>query len=178
MAKRQFILTEPEINELRRAEGQTEDVQELRRLQAVRLYGEGKPVQEILNMVGGSWRSLMDWCQRYRAEGIAGLASKHQGQNAAKITRQQRRDLGEKLRQYRPDQVIPAEIRISQGQFWTISDLKIMVKEWYGVTYQSETSYRNLLHTSRFSQQKPESRYRHRPDDLTVAEFEAEVEKR
>lgn len=55
MAKRQFILTEPEINELRWAEGQTEDVQELKRLQAVRLYGEGKPAQEILDVVGGSW---------------------------------------------------------------------------------------------------------------------------
>jgi putative transposase len=178
MAKRQFILTKRESNELRRAEVEANNVQELRRLQAVRLYGEGKPVQEILNMVGGSWRSLMDWCQRYRAEGIAGLASKYQGQNAAKVTHQQRRELAEKLRQYRPDQVIPAEIRISQGKFWTISDLKIVVKEWYGVTYQSDTSYRNLLHTSRFSLQMPESRYRHRPDDLTVAEFEAEVEKK
>ena len=177
MAKRQFVLTEQERNELRRAESQTDKVADLRRLQAVRLYGEGKPVQEIRDVVGGSWRSLMVWCQRYRAEGVTGLASKYQGQNAAKLTRQQRRDLVEKLNQYRPDQVIPPEIRISQGQFWTLSDLKVMVQEWYGVTYQSDTSYRNLFHTSRFSLQKPESRYRHRPDDLTVADFEAEVEK-
>jgi transposase len=178
MAKRQFILTEQESNELRRAEGQTEKVQELRRLQAVRLYGEGKPVQEILDMVGGSWRALMEWCQSYRAEGVAGLASKYQGQNAAKLTRDQRSDLAERLNQYRPDQVIPTDIRLSQGKFWTVSDLKIVVEEWYGVTYQSDTSYRNLLHTSRFSLQQPESRYRHRPDDLTVADFEAEVEKK
>jgi transposase len=178
MAKRQFILTEQEINKLRQAEGQTENVQELRRLQAVRLYGEGKPVQEIMDVVGGSWRALMDWCHRYREEGVAGLASKYQGQNAAKLTGQQRGDLAERLNQYRPDQVIPAEMRLSQGKFWTISDLKIVVKEWYGVVYQSDTSYRSLLHTCRFSRQKPESRYRHRPDDLTVAEFEAEVEKK
>jgi transposase len=93
------------------------------------------------------------------------------------MTGQQRSDLAEKLRQYRPDQVMSAEIRVSHGQFWTISDLKVVVEEWYGVTYQSDTSYRNLLHASRFSLHKPESRYRHRPDDLTVADFEAEVEK-
>jgi transposase len=178
MAKRQFILTEQEINELRRAEAETDNVQELRRLRAVRLYGEGKPVQAILDVVGGSWRSLMNWCQQYRAAGTPGLASKYQGQNAAKMTSQQRSDLAEKLKQYRPDQVIPAEIRVSHGQFWTISDLKVVVEEWYGVSYQSDTSYRSLLHASRFSLQKPESRYRHRPDDLTVADFEAEVGKK
>ena len=178
MAKRQFILTEQESNELRRAEAETSNTQELRRLQGVRLYGEGKPVADILDVIGGSWRSLMEWCQRYRAEGIAGLASKYQGQNAAKMTQEQRTDLAEKINQYRPGQVIVAEIRESKGQFWTISDLKIVVEEWYGVTYQSETSYRSLLHACRFSLQKPESCYRHRPDDLTVVEFEAEIEKK
>ena len=53
MAKRQFILTEQEINELRRAEAETDNVQELRRLQAVRLYGEGEPVRAGLNRKRG-----------------------------------------------------------------------------------------------------------------------------
>ena len=178
MAKRQFNLTEQESNELRRAEAQTSKTQELRRLQGVRLYGEGKPVSDILDVTGVSWRTLMNWCNRYRVEGVAGLASKHRGQNASKVTSEQRANLSDRLKQARPDEIIPPDKRVSKGQFWTVSDLKIVVEEWYGVTYQSDTSYRQLLHSSRFSLQKPESRYRHRPDDLTVAEFEDEVEKK
>ena len=52
MAKRQFELTEPEIGALRQAEQQTRDVHELRRLQAVRLYGRGISTREIANVVG------------------------------------------------------------------------------------------------------------------------------
>lgn len=178
MAKRQFILTEREINELRRAEAQTRDRREGKRLQAVRMYGEGRPTREIEEVLGCSWRALMDWAQRYRVEGVRGLASKYDGQNAAKLTGTQRREVAEKLHQYRPDQIIPPELRLHQGQFWTVSDLKIAVEKWYGVTYQSDTSYRSLLHASRFSLQQPEGRYRSRPDDLTVADFEAKLEKK
>lgn len=178
MAKRNFELTEAQINELRRAETQTSKVRELKRLQAVRLYGEGRSTVEIEAIVGCSWRALMDWRQRYKEEGVDGLKSKWQGQNAAKLRKEQRAELKEKLHQYRPEQAIAPEIRISQGRFWTISDLKIVVAEWYGVSYQSETSYRTLLHQCMFSLQVPERRYRSRPDDWTVAEFEAELEKK
>ena len=178
MAKRQFILTETEVNDLRRAEDQTANVRELKRLQAVRLYGTGQPMGEIEALLGCSWRALMDWVQRYRAEGGSGLGSKYTGQNAARLSREQRQAIADKLNHYRPDQLMAPVLRLSQGQFWTVSDLKIMVEEWYGVSYQSDTSYRSLLHASRFSLQQPESRYRSRPDDLTVADFEAELEKK
>jgi transposase len=178
MAKRQFILTEQEVRDFIRAESETGDVRELKRLQAVRLYGQGQPTSEIQSVTGCSWRALMDWVRRYREEGLAGLKSQWQGQNAAKLTSEQRRDLKKRLHQYRPDQVIPAEARISRGQFWTVSDLKIVVQEWYAVTYQSDTSYRSLLHESGFSLQRPASRYRSRPDEQTVADFEAELEKK
>jgi transposase len=178
MAKREFELAKAEINELLRAERQTDDVRELKRLQAIRLYGEGHKTSEIEAIVGCSWRALMAWCRRYRKEGVKGLKSNWQGQNAAKLKGEQRAELKEKLKQYRPDQVIAPEIRTSQGRFWTVSDLKIVVTEWYGVSYQSETSYRSLLHQCRLSLQVPESRYRSRPDDWTVAEFEAKLEKK
>jgi len=178
MAKRNFELTKAKINELRRAETQTSNVRELKRLQAVRLYGEGYSVDEIASMVGSSRRALMGWCQRYRKEGIEGLKPKWQGQNAAKLKSEQRAELKEKLHQYRPEQVIAPEIRISQGRFWTISDLKIVVAKWYGVSYQSDTSYRTLFHQCMFSLQVPERCYRSRPDDWTIAEFEAELEKK
>jgi len=178
MAKRQFILNEEEQKALRRAEGQTEDAREMKRLQAVRLYGTGYAVSEILNVTGSSWRALMDWCQAYRGSGVDGLKSKWQGANALKLSRAQRTDLKNRLDQYRPDQVIAPELRISQGQFWTVSDLRIVVHEWYDVTYQCRDSYVTLLHECRFSQQQTARVYRSQPDARVIADFEAELEKK
>jgi transposase len=79
------------------------------------------------------------------------------------------------LHQYSPDQVLPPDVRISSGKFWTVSDLQIAIQRWYNVTYQSDNSYRTLLQSSRFSLQRTENRYRSRPDEATIAEFEAEL---
>ena len=80
MAKRQFVLDEAEQNELRRAEGQTQEARELKRLQAVRLYGSGYAVSDITEVTGCSWRALMDWRAAYRTNGPGGLKSKWQGE--------------------------------------------------------------------------------------------------
>ena len=178
MAKRQFTLTEQEIYSLQRAEDTTQDVRELKRLQAVRLYGSGQAVEMIQEAVGCSWRALMDWCRSYREHGEDGLKSQWQGDNALKLARDQRADLKVRLEQYQPDQVLPADIRVSQGEFWTVSDLKTVVYQWYGVTYQSDSSYRTLLHECGLSQQKTEPQYRSRPSQQVVADFEAELEKK
>ena len=178
MAKRQFVLDEVEQNELRRAEGQTQNVRELKRLQAVRLYGSGYTVSTIIELTGCSWRALMDWCATYQADGSNGLKSKWQGENALKLSRVQRAELKGRLAQYRPDQVIEAEMRVSQGQFWTVSDLMVVVERWYGVSYGCRLSYVRLLHECHFSQQQTEPVYRSQPDQRTVADFEAGLEKK
>jgi hypothetical protein len=51
MAKRQFQLTDDERQAFEQAERQTRDANELRRLQAVRLYGSGVPTPDIRHMV-------------------------------------------------------------------------------------------------------------------------------
>src|SRR3989304_5230606 len=126
MRTRSFTLTEREIKAFQRAEDAMQNVRELKRLQAVRLYGTGQPVQMIQTVTGCSWRALMDWCQAYRERGLDGLKSHWQGKNALKLTREQRADLKARLDRYHPHQVLSPEGRLSQGQFWTVSDLKIV----------------------------------------------------
>jgi transposase len=178
MAKRQFTLTDEEITKFKRTEDRLQDARELKRVQVVRLYGTGHSVAAISELTGCSWRALMDWCQAYRQSGLDGLKSKWQGDNALKLSREQRTELKEKLHGYRPDQLLSPEVRISQGAFWTISDLTLVVERWYGVRYHSETSYRRLLHECGFSQQQSTTQYRSRPNDQVVADFEAELEKK
>lgn len=178
MGKRQFELSEAEQRAFEQAEWQTRDAYELRRLQAVRLYGRGVATAEIERVLNCSDRRIREWSQKYQAKGLAGLKSGWQGENALKLSRRQRADLKDRLEKYRPEQVIGEAMRISRGQFWTVSDLQIVIQQWYGVSYRSWDSYRRLLHECRLSYQQTENAYRSRSDDLTVAEFEAELEKK
>jgi transposase len=178
MAKRQFHLSEQELAQIEQAEAQTRDAHELRRLQAVRLYGSGTERRTIETLVGCTERSIRKWAQTYQQAGLAGLQSHWQGENALKLSREQRADLKRRLHTYRPDQVIAPDVRISQGQFWTVSDLQIVVKAWYEVEYRTSDSYRTLLHESGLSYQRTAKVYRSRPDAQRVADFEAELEKK
>lgn len=178
MAKRQFQLSEQELEELQQAEATTRDAHELKRLQAVRLYGSGTERRLIERLVGCDERSIRKWAQKYQQAGLEGLQSRWQGENALKLSREQRADLKQRLHTYRPDQVIAPDIRISQGQFWTVSDLQIVVKAWYAVDYRTADSYRTLLHECGLSYQRTEKVYRSRPDAQMVADFEAELEKK
>jgi transposase len=178
MGKRHFQLTEKEIQVLAQAEGQTRDTYELRRRQAVRLYGSGWPTEQISQMIQSDARRIREWAQKYRQQGLGGLQSQWQGDNALKLSREQRADLQRRLEQYQPDEVLAADVRISQGQFWTVSDLQIVVKAWYAVDYRSPGSYRRLLHECGLSYQQTERVYRSQPDQATIADFEVELEKK
>lgn len=178
MAHRNFKLSKEQRRELAAAEQQVKKVKDLKRIIAVRLYGEGYPTEQIGAMVGCDWRSLMRWCADYQREGLTGLLDQRQGGNRAKLSAEQRAEVRERLMSYRPDQVLPPSVRIEQGAFWTVSDLRIGLYVWYGVIYQSDTSYRTLLHECDFSRQQTETHYRSRPSDQVIAEFEALLEKK
>lgn len=177
MAKRQFHLTEEEVVAFRQAEAQTRDVRELKRLQAVRLYGTDERVETIQKLVGCGPVSPRQWAIEYQRGGLDALKSHWAVGNAQKLSNEQRQDLFAKLEQYSPAQVIAPEVRIERGLFWTTSDLEIVVEQWYGVTYRSPQSYRNLLHASGLSYQKVEKVYRSQPGALQLADFEADLEK-
>lgn len=178
MAKRKFQLTDEERQAYEQAERQTRDVYELRRLQAVRLYGSAIATSEITRLTHASERRIREWAHKYGQHGLAGLKSQWQGENALKLSREQRADLRQRVQQYRPDQVLPVDVRISRGQFWTVSDLQIVVKAWYALEYSTRDSYRTLLHECGLSYQRTEKVYRSQPNAQTVANFEAELEKK
>lgn len=173
MAKRRFELSEDEIRAFRWQEQQTRDVYELKRLQAVRLYGSGLSITDILKIVDTSESSIRQWAQHYRETGLEALRSKWQGNNAKKLSDVQRGDLRERLHQGGP-----VTWQISTGQFWTVSDLEMAVDQWYGVQYHSQRSYVRLMHDCGFSYQRTEKVYRSRSPEWDIADFEVELEKK
>jgi transposase len=173
MAKRQFELSEQEIEQFRQAEGSTRDVHELKRLQSTRLYGSGVELQTILELVGCGESSVRQWAMDYNAKGLAGLRSQWKGGSANRLTAAQRERLREQLHQYRP-----VDLHVSQGTYWTVSDLQTVVQRWFGVTYREVDSYHALFHACGFSYQRSAKIYRSQPSAADVAQFEAELEKK
>ena len=178
MAKRKFELTQEEENQIRRAEMQSRDKHEHQRLQAIRLYGTGTITSDVLNVTNCSQRSIQRWIGQYREKGVEGLQSGWTGQNAAKLSQEQRDEIKQRLHSLSPAEALSPDVRVEQGVFWTVSDLQIAVYQWYDVVYKSDESYRSLLHECGFSYQRTEAVYRSRPNEQEIADFEADLEKK
>jgi transposase len=176
MARRRFQLTKEQEQELINVYDSCKDGPTRTRYQAVRLYGTGYPTQEVMDITGCSRTSLMDWCRAYRAGGVEALVDKRVGGNRARLTPAQLEDLRARLRTYTPGSLFGPAVATVDGQFWTVPDLQRAVQQWYGVNYQSCSSYYRLFDLCEFSYQRPARVYKSR-SAVQVAEFEERLEK-
>lgn len=177
MAKRRFQLNEQQNKELQKAYTQAKDGSTRTRLQAVRLYGFGYPVSEILEITGSNRTSLMEWCRKFRQSGSASLGEHPGGPVRAKLKPEQVAEVREKLRQYRPYDLFGPEAHTANGQHWTVEDLMQAVQRWYRVCWKSRASYHQLFEQCGYSYQRTEKVYKSRRE-RDVLEFEAQVEKK
>ncbi|PLS67440.1 MAG: hypothetical protein CV045_13605 [Cyanobacteria bacterium M5B4] len=175
MSKRHFTLTEAQANDLLAAQTQTKHSPTCLRYQAVRLYGTGYAVAAIQDITGCGRTSLMEWCVAYQTHGLDGLRDHRAGGNCRKLTRDQVADLTGKLRQYTPRSLFGPEAATA-GDGWTLPDLRRAIQQWYGVTYQSDTSYRSLFRRCGFSSQRPARVFRSRRPQA-VLDFDDQIEK-
>jgi transposase len=175
MAKRKFQLTDQEQNALLGAFQAATDGPTRTRYQAVRLYGLGYAVAEIMYITGCSRTSLMGWCRAYAQQGLPVLTDHRQGGNRAKLAKAQYQALQERLRTYTPADLFGSEAASPDGAFWTVEDLARALQRWYGVAYH-RGSYYALLHRLGLSAQRPAKVYRSR-SEAAVGAFESRLEK-
>lgn len=176
MSRQRFTISESQAKELEQAYRETKDADTRTRYQAVRLYTQGYTTSEIFNITGTNQSSLMEWCRNYREQGVEGLRDHRGGRHAAKLSETQVEELYHRLRQYSPCDVFGNDTHTSSGDHWTVEDLARAIEQWYGVTWQSRTSYLNLLAECEFSYQRSEKVYKSRQEQA-VAAFEAGLEK-
>lgn len=176
MAKRQFKLTEKQVSELRTAYDQSKSADSAKKALAVRLYGTDKSVQEITDLLGCSRTSMMEWVQRYRSQGLDGLADQRQGGNHFKLTPAQRAEIGRDLHRYSPAQLLGDAYTSASGAYWNVADLKLLIDRRYDVVYKSPTSYRVLLSESGLSYQRTEKIFKSK-SEAKQADFEEALEK-
>jgi transposase len=176
MARRRFQLFQEQVKELTHAYTRCKDGPTRTRYQAVRLYGTGYPVKEVMEITGCSRPTLMEWCRKYRTEGITALEDQRVGGNRARLFPDQIAQLNTRLHLYTPADLFGRTAATAQGQFWTVPDLRRAIEQWYGVRYQSPTSYLRYFDLCGFSYQRPAGVYKSR-SEARVAEFEAQLEK-
>jgi len=176
MAKRRFELRQEQEKELQRAYRESRDGAERTRYQAVRLYGQQYAVDEICQITGCNRTSLLEWCGKYRQHGVAGLADHRGGPRRSKLSQSQGQEVADKLRTYRPRDVLGQDTYTASGEHWTINDLAQALERWYGVSWRSRVSYHSLLLRCDFSYQRTEKVYKSRRE-RDIAEFQAVTEK-
>jgi transposase len=176
MAKRQFHITEEQETELKIAYDTCKDATLSKKLLAIRMYGTGRAVAEIRDLVGCSRSSLLGWCQQYNAAGLVGLVDKRIGGNHHKLTPAQKAELRKRLQRYTPRQVLGENTATASGAHWTTADVKQAVFHWYEVIYRSHSSYLLLLGECGLSYQRTESVFKNR-SEAKVADFEEQLEK-
>lgn len=176
MPRKRFEITEQQEHALQRAYRHTKDAATRTRYQAVILYTQGYPVEEICRITGCHRTSLMEWCRKYRQQGEAGLTDHRGGPHRAKLSAAQVDELQRKLGVYTPRDLFGPETHTASGQHWTVEDLAHSTQQWYAVVWASRSSYHRLLARCGFSYQRTEKVYKSRRQ-RSVSDFEAQVEK-
>ena len=142
------------------------------RYQAVRLYGLGYRVAQVIDICACSTRSLLNWTRAYQERGLSALVDHRLGGNRARLSPAQIEALRNQLHRYTPAQLLGRGACLAEGQFWSVADLAKLVERDYGVTYQSPTSYRALLNKCDLSYQRPAKVYKSRSQAKVMASEE------
>ena len=122
MSRQRAVGTREQLDELRAAYEQSRDGATRTRYQAVRLYGEGYAVRDIMAITDCSRSSLMGWWRSYRTQGVLALQDHRTGGNRAKLNPAEVAELKERLHGSTPAEVLGTAAATPRGQSWTVLD--------------------------------------------------------
>lgn len=133
------------------------------RAQAILGANQGFAFLQISKLLLRSEKTIREWVKAYLDKGISSLFPVYKGDNAAKLTREQKQELKDVLSK------TPSEYGLPQ-KFWDISTLKRYIYAEFGVEYESLESYRLIfiLHNYSF----------HLPDTFDINRNEKTITKR
>jgi len=135
--------TEHTAADLRRLAGQSGDAAVARRLLALALVLDGRKREDAARLAGMDRQALRDWVHRYNAGGVAGLADRHGGGVARRLSAEQEAEVAGWIRTG-PDLARDKVVR------WRCADIQARIAELFGVALHERTVGK-LLHRLRFS---------------------------
>lgn len=107
----------------------TSDARELKRALAVRMAIEGKPYEEIAELLGVYKSFITRWKQEFYEQGIEGLKLSYQGRKSY-LSEAERQEIINWLK---------------TKNYWNLNELITHIETNYDVIYQSKQSYYNLF---------------------------------
>lgn len=138
------------------------------RAQAVLLSGRRERCEDIATVIFVSLRVVRMWINDFNERGFSSLFAAYTGnQNASKLTKEQKEEIREQLRQ-------PPSAYGLPRQFWDLPSLKRYIKAEFGVVYESKRSYHYLLEFSNLSFHLP-SVFDVRRDERKIEERLSEI---
>ncbi len=156
--------TEHTAVELRRLAGQADDAAVARRLLALALILDGHKREDAARLAGMNRQALRDWVHRYNADGVTGLADRHGGGVARRLSAEQEAAVAGWIRTG-PDLDTDKVVR------WRCADIQARIAELFGVALH-ERSVGKLLHRLRFSHISTRPQHP-KADPLAQASFRA-----
>ena len=135
--------TEHTAADLRRLAGRSDDAAVARRLLALALVVDGRKREDAARLAGMDRQVLRDWVHRYNADGVRGLADRHGGGVARRLTTEQEAAVAGWM-WAGPDLARDKVVR------WRCADIQARIAELFGVALH-ERSVGKLLHRLRFS---------------------------
>lgn len=135
--------TEHTAADLRRLAGQSGDAAVTRRLLALALVLDGCKRADAARLSGMDRQALRNWVHRYNADGVAGLADRHGGGAARRLSAEQETEIAGWVRAG-PDLAKDKVVR------WRRLDIQARIAELFGVA-PHERSVGKLLDRLGFS---------------------------
>lgn len=136
---------------------------EVRRAQAVLLLNQDVEIEAIITLTKYSRRQVFDLRKHYLNQGIVAIEDKHKGKPKELLTKKQRVDIVEIVKNHLP------KVYGYDSEYWTTGILAHLIRENYKVKYRSKTSIYIIFKQAKFSYHKPDRQYQ--------ARNEQEVEK-
>ncbi|GGK06302.1 hypothetical protein GCM10007063_31010 [Lentibacillus kapialis] len=101
----------PEIQAVKRAMGQTKDLRLFKRYQAILQYIKGQPVSEIADLIGCSEKTIYNYVNTYKSNGLAGLVPSESPGRPCLLTEEQEQEVYKTIVNTKPvDFDFPAEM--------------------------------------------------------------------
>ena len=107
--------------------------------EAILYSSGGVDLDFIAEMVGRTRKTVQGWLSQWRIWRLGSVVTGHQGnENAAKLTRAQKEEVAQVLKEPPSEAGVPAE-------FWDVPALADVVTSRFDVEYESDSSYRLLM---------------------------------
>jgi len=131
------------------------------RAQTVLASHQGFSPYQTSQLLLRSERTVREWVKAFHSSRISSIFPRYRGDNAAKLTKTQKKQLKDVLSQPPSDYGIPAS-------FWDVSTLKSYIKAEFGVEYESDESYRLIFKLHNYSFHLPGTFDKHRNDKAVI----------